>query len=360
MINRLLIVALALAYVATAVQTGQVWDQPADDLLRLGGAYGPAVASGELWRLASAIFLHGGLLHLAFNALALFDLGRTVERRVGPTATLLIFLLTGMAGFAASVVWHEEHVSIGASGGIFGLLGVWAVLAWRRSAPVDARQALQRGLVLLVLVSIAIGAGFLMPGVDHAAHVGGLGAGLLLSLGALAPTPPRPNRLFAPIRLTLAGALCMVLSFTLISRLPSELAVSYRESVAFHETYADFAQADRLINQQLMHLGEESRQGRLTDAQALSLLENVLLPALQIEVNRWTDRRFTSPRQENQRAQWEHYARLRRDAVESIRDAARGADPNGLQRFESKMREANALAKAAGGTVSNDSKPPPR
>lgn len=356
MVSSLLLLVLGLAYVATALHTGQVLDQPADDLLQLGGAYGPAVAAGESWRLLSAIFLHGGLLHLAFNALALFDLGRSIEQRIGAVATLLIFLITGVAGFATSVLWHVDKVSIGASASIFGLLGAWAILAWRRNGPVNFRRA----VMLLILVGAAIGAGFFMQGVDHAAHVGGLGAGLLITALSLAPTTPSATCLIAPARLLLAGALTLGLSFALIARLPVNLANDYRDSIAFHDTYAEFAKADRLINEQLLHLSEESRLGRVTDSQALTLLDNVLLPSLQNEVSRWRERRYASPRQEKQREHWERYARLRRDAVEAIRDATRGTDPNGLQRFESKMHEANALAKAAGGTVSNDPKPPPR
>ena len=161
--------------------SGVWWELPATALLQLGASFGPAVAGGESWRLLSAIFLHGGVLHLAFNTFALVEIGRPLEKQIGRLATLSIFLLTGACGFFASLLWHPNGISVGASGGIFGLLGAWTLLNVARPSPHGENLA-RRTPQLFLALFLALGVGFLVPNVDHAAHLGGVGTGLVLGL----------------------------------------------------------------------------------------------------------------------------------------------------------------------------------
>ncbi len=143
-----------------------------------------AVANGEYWRLWTVTLLHGDLLHLAFNMYALFLMGTIVERWYGSVRFLAFYLATAAAGSTASFVFGGDVPSVGASGAVFGMLGV-LVAAARLHHPVD-RQA--RGIVsqLVVLIIINIVFGFASAGqIDNAAHLGGLAAGLWL--GALIP-----------------------------------------------------------------------------------------------------------------------------------------------------------------------------
>ncbi|MDO8307594.1 MAG: rhomboid family intramembrane serine protease [Actinomycetota bacterium] len=125
--------------------------------------------NGEWWRLVSAAFLHGSLLHIAFNMYVLFALGPTLERILGHGRYLALYLLAALGGGVASYVFSDlRTVSVGASGAIFGLMGA-LVVAGRR-LKYDITQ-------VLVLLGINVVIGFLAPGVDWRAHLGGLVTG---------------------------------------------------------------------------------------------------------------------------------------------------------------------------------------
>lgn len=157
------------------------------DLLQLDK---PAVAAGEYWRLWSVTLLHGDLLHLAFNMYALYLAGTIVERWYGSIRFAFIYLACAAAGSTASFVFGGDVPSVGASGAVFGLFGV-LLAAGRIHHPVDRES---RGIMsqLLVLVVINIAFGFASGGgIDNAAHLGGLAAGLWL--GALVPPTRVPT-----------------------------------------------------------------------------------------------------------------------------------------------------------------------
>ena len=139
--------------------------------------------SGELWRLVSAAWLHGGWLHMGLNALALVAVGRVVEAIYGRTRMLWLFLLSAMVGAAASGV-SGTLVSVGASGGVFGLMAAAVVFGWRHpDALPEAPSRFFRWKLLPWLVGNLV-LGFIPPLnqiIDNAAHIGGLVAGAALA-----------------------------------------------------------------------------------------------------------------------------------------------------------------------------------
>lgn len=357
---------LLAAYVVSAALSGAWWDIPASELLAQGASFGPAVAGGESWRLISAGFLHGGLPHLMFNLLALWEIGRPVERQLGRWITLTIFLLAASSGFFASLFWHADSISVGASGGIFGLLGGWAVLMWRAlrrrgeqragSAYPDAAAtypepdtAVRRGRAGIVIVLLfALGSGFLIPNVDHAAHLGGLAVGLLL--GGLATPPTRAkwrSLVFFASVTTLAGGLLLA-----TRQLPAEWRIEYRESRDYAAFYRAFASEDRAISAALQAIGEASRQNQLSDAEGLARLDGELLPRLAATAKKLHEASWQTERIARDAGRWTQYAELRLAAVSALRDAIASADPASageqLDRFERLMTEAAQLAHDAG------------
>lgn len=146
------------------------------DLLALSK---PEVANGEYWRLWTVTLLHGGLPHLFFNMYALYLSGPIVEQLYGSRLFLLFYLLCAAAGSAASYAFGAGPVAVGASGAIFGLIGV-LLAASRTHNPVLDRQsrAFVGQLGTLILINLAFG--FAIPQIDNAAHIGGLVAGLWL------------------------------------------------------------------------------------------------------------------------------------------------------------------------------------
>jgi rhomboid protease GluP len=150
---------------------------------RLGASLPLAYAIGQPWRFVTAIFLHGGLLHIAFNMWALMYVGPMVEEMYGSARYLFLFVVTGVAGYLVSSFFG--HLGVGASGSILGLIGILLAATSGRSSL--AARSLRSSLILWV---VYIGVmGFMRgSGTDNAAHFGGLAAGYLL--GRLMPDRP--------------------------------------------------------------------------------------------------------------------------------------------------------------------------
>jgi membrane associated rhomboid family serine protease len=138
-----------------------------------GGLIGIAV--GQNWRLITAIFLHAGILHIAFNAYALWIFGRVVEDELGSLRFVLIFFVTGFVASAASYAFGPNAVGVGASGAIFGVFGAFVTYNYRRRHLALAAARL-RAAVTLVLINMLLA--FTIPGIDYRAHIGGFIAGL--------------------------------------------------------------------------------------------------------------------------------------------------------------------------------------
>ena len=148
-------------------------------LIRLGAKYGPLMVAGQWWRLVTAVFLHAGLLHIVMNLWCLLDLGPAVESLFSTAKFIFFYLVAGVAGFVVSFIWGPYSVSIGASGAILGLIGVLMGASWHHGRlGGDMRSQLWRWVFYILIF------GFLFAA-DNAAHIGGLGAGLLL--GYLVP-----------------------------------------------------------------------------------------------------------------------------------------------------------------------------
>lgn len=148
-------------------------------LYYLGVNFSPWVEQGQWWRLLSSVFLHFGLMHLAFNSISTLFLGRLLEDFVGRRIFLLVYLLTGIAGSLASFNFNKEVFSAGASGAVFGILGLFITILLANVLPKDVRNRWLKDIGVLLVINAAIG--FFAP-VDNAAHIGGLIAGALLGV----------------------------------------------------------------------------------------------------------------------------------------------------------------------------------
>lgn len=160
-------------------------------LLNAGAMVPLLVAQGEWWRLVTAMFLHLGLFHLAFNSLALYVFGGLIEGALGSARMLSLYLVTGFAASVASFAFGSPAVAAaGASGAIFGLLGAWLVYNLRRRSLSLARSNVQSALFL---IGINLVFGFTVPGIDNLAHIGGLIAGVAAGF-AIEGFGPRATR----------------------------------------------------------------------------------------------------------------------------------------------------------------------
>jgi rhomboid protease GluP len=144
-------------------------------LYQLGGSFGPSIfGNGEWYRLVTAIFLHGGLLHIGSNMMVLMDIGPQVEEVYGSPRYVFLYLTTGVAGFLLSAL--RGHFSVGASGALMGLIGLMLAITTKRGGA-HMRELRSR---LLGWVGTIFVIGFLVPIVDNWGHFGGLAAGFAL------------------------------------------------------------------------------------------------------------------------------------------------------------------------------------
>ena len=138
-------------------------------LYQLGMTGGVAWQLGWWWTLLTAIYLHGGLLHIAFNVMWIRNLGPAVAEAYGPARMFVLFNIAGAAGFLLSNVMSGVP-TIGASGAIFGLLAALIVYGRKRGSSVMTQQLWQWAIILGIF-------GFIMPSVNNWAHGGGFAGG---------------------------------------------------------------------------------------------------------------------------------------------------------------------------------------
>lgn len=171
--------AIQLMFTLQAGQAGGfnlLWHIDGSSAYRLGMNTGRLVFSDhEYWRFITAMFLHGGLIHIGFNMMALMQFGPAVEELYGSPRFLFLYTVTGAFGFLVSAFFG--HYSLGASGAILGIMGAILAVTTRRGGAYmrDLRSRLISSLVFLFVLGIFGGIG-----IDNWAHGGGLAAGFLL------------------------------------------------------------------------------------------------------------------------------------------------------------------------------------
>jgi rhomboid protease GluP len=173
----------AAVFLGMALSGATVMEFPIRELVQWGANVGALTFSGEWWRLITNVFVHGGLIHIAFNMWCLWNLGQLCESLYGRWTYGAIYLICGLGASLASAAWHPYVPSVGASGAIFGLAGalIAAFKLGEFSVPRSALSGTLRSLGAFVVYNLIFG--FILPGVDNTAHIGGLVTGLIV--GAL-------------------------------------------------------------------------------------------------------------------------------------------------------------------------------
>ena len=183
-----ILVLNAVMYLLTVILgSGTIWNGgTTGTLIQFGAQYGPLVASGEWYRLITANFLHGGLMHIFFNSYALFYFGIVVEKIYSSQKFIFIYLISGVVGNILTQIFYTNVPSVGASGAIFGLVGL--MFSAGISGNMRGRLRGFSGTALLPMILINLFLGFTVPGINNIAHIGGLGTGFLLGF-LISPNP---------------------------------------------------------------------------------------------------------------------------------------------------------------------------
>lgn len=177
-LTSLLLMANGGLYLAMVLMTGNVMDQTAGDLAIMGANFGPLLLV-EWWRLVTYAFLHGGLMHIAFNLYALAVIGPLVEEHYGSARAWIIYFGSAVAGGLASHLYNPIGVSVGASGALMGLMGAGVIVGHLSGT---ARGRYMRDQLFRWFVFTAL-FGLMVRGIDNAAHFGGFFAGIGLGAG---------------------------------------------------------------------------------------------------------------------------------------------------------------------------------
>jgi rhomboid protease GluP len=332
-----LIVANLLVFVAMLGFGAGLWHSPNNIQLEWGANFGPATEDGEWWRLGSALFLHFGLLHLATNMLALADAGHLAERMFGYARFTAIYFASGITGNLLSLVVHGDlAVSGGASGAIFGIYGAMLVYLalHRRHLQRHEFRWLFWGATAFSTFTIVFG--ILVPGIDNAAHLGGLLAGVLAGF-AMAPAPNPSSR-----RGQYGRALASVAWFAIVSGLAAaipEPRYRWREEQRAQGQINEFLAADRQISANWNAIMEQGKAGGQSFEQLAAQLESDVASKYASSVDQLATLHLDSTAPSAPALDFvRNYAELRRDASQALVDGLRQDD-------RQKIRAAIELAK---------------
>lgn len=183
-----------------------IGDQITRNLLFAAGYLYPDLSGFpfEPWRLLTAVFVHGGIIHLALNMLALYLLGRSLEPMLGRARYLALYLISGLGGSVAVAILAPGISTVGASGAIFGLMA--ALLIIGRSIGADVTG-------ILVILGVNFAYGFFVSGIAWQAHLGGAIVGALVALIYTRTRRPEQRTVRIVLLVAIVAVLLVVVAF---------------------------------------------------------------------------------------------------------------------------------------------------
>jgi len=342
-----LIALNVLAFVVSAGMAGNVMQIGSAVLLKLGANHSPLVMHGEAWRLFTAMFLHGGLLHIGLNMFALYQAGQIVERLYGAAGFLLLYLGAGLAGNVASIWWNPNGISVGASGAVFGVYG--ALLAYLRaqpgSMPISVFNQIRSST--LAFIGYSLFAGVAIPGIDNAAHIGGLLGGMVLGYGFAQPLATR-RALDLLSRRALITLVAVALACGWMWQrvpLPQQGTRLMRtpDDGGFGRALAQLTFEEATLVARTNGLLDNLRKEKVSPDAAVQEMRNELVPRWQAQVDAMSRLSLPQGAYETRRRVLVRYAELRRDALIATADAIAQRDANRLEAANDLQRQADDL-----------------
>lgn len=332
-----------VVFALTLVYGAGLWHNSNGVQLAWGANFGPATQDGQWWRLATAMFLHFGILHLGLNMWALWDVGRLVERLYGRLRFSLLYLGSGVAGNLLSlVVQGNRAVSGGASGAIFGLYGALLVFLWRERKHVDRHEFRWFFGAAAVFSVFTLGMGQVVPGIDNAAHIGGLVAGALL--GRMLARPWSRDSPRAQGSRWLSGALLALAISVLVTHIPPP---SYRlgEELRAREAIRRFLGDDRRISKRWDNLLDTGRKDNVTFDQLAARIDADVTTDYQESFEQLSALNLGSGAPSAKTLETlRNYAALRGEASHALAEGLRAKDPVKIRQALETARQAPSLA----------------
>lgn len=178
MLTNILIAINLLVFLISAWISKNIFNIDIYTLIIMGAKVNSLIDKGQVWRLITCAFLHGGLIHIFFNMYALKILGPEIEYVYGKIKYLVIYLLSAIAASIFSYIFGPQSVSVGASGAIFGLFGAMLIFGIKHRKQMG--KAYMMNILQIIFVNVIIGIS--SSNIDNAAHFGGLIVGALIAL----------------------------------------------------------------------------------------------------------------------------------------------------------------------------------
>jgi rhomboid protease GluP len=343
-LTRALVGANVLVFLAMAAAGAGLVRPNALVHIAWGSNFAPLTSAGQWWRLATATFLHFGALHLVFNMWVLWQTGALVERLFGHARYAAIYSVAGIVASLASLAWNPLVNSAGASGAIFGLIGAQLAFFMRGGHRIPAEVVRAQRLSILGFIVYSVIFGITVPGIDNAAHLGGLATGF--GMGWLLA---QPLGVASSARVTRGGVLlAMLLASAVIPAgvwAANRSAANHAVEQAFLRDWYWYATSEPKLLAGTNDTMQAARDRRLSDAQVVDRLERRTLPFYREALQRLSAAELpgSSPLLEQQ-AQSVDFARRRVAGFELM---VAGIRENDQVKFERAVRE---LGGAAAGT----------
>ena len=341
-VTRLLVAINLIVFVAMLAGGAGLWHSSNSVQLAWGANFGPATQDGEWWRLGTAMFLHFGIIHLGLNLWALWDGGQLVERMYGPVRFTAIYFASGLTGNLLSLVANKGlAISGGASGAIFGIYGALLVFLWRERHNLHPRDFRWFFWGAAGFATVSLFLGFMITGIDNAAHIGGFLAG---TLGGVVFTPAAESRGRVSYRNRMAAGGAFAIGIAvLISHIPAP-AYRWSEELLTRKEIREFLRDDLAISRAWQKILDEGKGGNISfeelagriDAAVSDPYEESFEQLSQLPANPALPSAAMAEK-------LRHYAEHRLDASRTLAEGLRARNPE-------QIREALEMAREAPGS----------
>ena len=245
--------------------------------VRWGSNVGNLTVEGQWWRLFTSMFIHFGLMHVAFNMFALYQTGRMVERMYGSVHFALLYVFSGLSGSMVSILWHPLNNSAGASGAIFGVFGGLLAFILKPGNAVPPAIVNEHRNSTLGFIGFNLFYGFSQSGIDNGAHLGGLLGGLVFGLLLARPLDIAARAQAGMARRLLPVLACVLLLGALGYPLwhPGEQAMQERR---FRTVLREMPQREQLASADASAWLGKARAKTISAAQLADAMEQNVVP----------------------------------------------------------------------------------
>ena len=334
-----LVLANLVVFVAMAIATKQASGFDLPTLWAWGANFGPLTTGGQWWRLVTALFVHYSVLHLLVNLWVLWNIGRRAEQLFGNAALLALYFGTGIIASLTSILWAPTLSSVGASGAIFGLIGAYLAFMWHPGCGVPRSIARRYWLSTAIFALFNLYAGATQPGIDNAAHVGGVISGLVIGWCLARPLARDERRDFTYRQVIAAASLFAVAVIGAFGWIHGN-SVAMAPAAQYMRAHEWYMRGEAKNLREWQELAAGASSGQVSDAQMGRVFQRDILPFWQSADVRLTreNRTLTGP-QRPIALLLGHYAHLRLKWAKAVISATSDEDPAAVTTAKQLMAE---------------------